>query len=492
MPNRFPNILIPILACCIGIVLCFLILTKTKPQAVSVSVQPQCAHWSIFRTAQLIGVPTGPGEVQRLLPNQPQGHTLAQVVETLAKIGIDAEGYRDDWDTLSKQHFPCIVHLEKPEHYIVVSGIEPERGYIHIFDDAGNRTRQKRETFEKRWTGYSLHIKKNTDFFVAKSKEDKPHILFDHLILDKGDIPAVGEPTEFVFPIHNTGTSDLIIEDVKVNCGCLKSEKPAKPIPPGKSDTIKLFYSVEPKRGVFTQTAAVKTNDPARPVVVLSACGFTGVEVRIEPSRITLDRFFTGRETSYRCFVRYTGEWNDFQVELESTDLTGAKLVRHKCLPLDKSNNSDTHIHAKTPTSKSAVKNNRILELVFEPTGSISEKVSGTVKLKTNVAGYEHFTLNVFGTIEPPIQAFPGTIDIEKTTSIMLVSLVDKPFSIVGVDCDSALTCQYDYSKRKEQTIQIIKTGIPKSHNLILRCQLDNEPLPINLPLTILDNALSM
>jgi hypothetical protein len=93
---KFHQIIVPILAGCIGIVLYFFILTREKPQAISVSVQPQCAHWSIFRTAQLLGVPTEPGTVQRLLPNQPQGHTLAQVVETLAQIGIDAEGYRDD------------------------------------------------------------------------------------------------------------------------------------------------------------------------------------------------------------------------------------------------------------------------------------------------------------------------------------------------------------------------------------------------------------
>jgi hypothetical protein len=489
-------LIVPLFVACIGVCVLSRILYDRSQQLTSFSIplrngQLQCAHWSIYRTAQLLGIPTEPSEIQRLLPNQSKGHTLAQVVETLAKIGIDAEGYRDDWETLSKQHFPCIVHLEKPEHYIVVSGMEPERGYIHIFDDAGNRTRQRRDTFEKRWTGYSLHIKKNAEFFVSKSKKDKPRILFDHLILDKGDIPAVGEPTEFVFPIRNIGNSNLVIEDVKVNCGCLKSEKPTEPISPGESGVIKLFYSVEPKRGVFTQTAAVKTNAPDNPVVVLSACGFTGVEVRIEPSRITLDRFFIGRETSYRCFIRYTGEWNDFQVELESADLTGAKIIRHKCLTLDQVNFSDNSIHTKTPISKSVVKNTRILELTFEPTGNPLDNVSGKIQLKTNVSGYEHFTLHVSGTINLPIQAFPGSIDVVKEKTVTLVSLVDKPFRIVGIDCDSALTCQYDSSKQKEQTIQIIKTGTPKSHNLILRCHLDDEPLPINIPLTILDNVLS-
>ncbi|MDR2704814.1 MAG: DUF1573 domain-containing protein [Planctomycetaceae bacterium] len=451
-------------------------------------VDPQCAHWAIFRTAQLIGIPTILREIQILLPNRSAGHTFAQVVEVLAKIGINAEGYRDDWDTLSKQNFPCIVHLTNPDHYIVVSGIEPKRGYIHIFDDTGNRTRLQREAFEKRWTGYSLHIKKNTDFFTTKSKSDSPNILFDYLILDKGDIPAIGEPTEFVFPVHNFGNRDLIIEDVKVNCGCLKSEKPTAPIPPGESGVVKLFYSVEPQRGVFNQSAAVKTNDPNTPTVLLSACGFTGVEVRIEPSRITLDRFFIGRETSYCCFVSYTGEWNDFQVELESTSLNGAKIISHECLPLDQANIASPL--NKTEIYKPNVKNSRILKLTLEPTGVLADKVSGTIKLKTNISGYEHFTLHINGSITSPIQAFPEIIDLGKAELITFISLIDKPFSIVNVECDPALICRYDSSKQKKHIIRIVKEGIPKSRHLTIRCQLDNEPLLINIPLTILNDDL--
>jgi hypothetical protein len=469
---------------------CVVILHSRNQQHISSSANlaPQCAHWAIFRTAQLLGIPTGPNAIQRLLPNQPKGHTLVQIVETLAKIGVNAEGYRDNWDSLTKISFPCIAHLKNPDHYIVVSEIEPEQGYVHIFDDAGNRTRQKRETFEKRWTGYTLHIEKDKSFFNSKMDDSIPRAVFDHLILDKGDIPAVGEPIEFVFPVSNTGTADLVIEDVKVNCGCLKSEKPEHPIPPGKSDVIKLFYSIEPKRGVFTQTAAIKTNDPQYPVVVISACGFTGVDVRIEPSRIFLDRLFVGRKTVYRCFVRYTGEWNDFQVEVESADLTGIKLVQHECLPLDKTNFSNSQILSNTKISQSVAKNNRLLELTFEPTGNISEKISGTVKLKTNVSGYEHFTLNVSGTIELPIRIFPNVIDLkeDKEHTVTLISLVDKPFSIAGVDCDPVITCQYGTSMKNEQQLHLVKNGVLKSNNFVIHCQLDKEQSTISIPLTLL------
>jgi hypothetical protein len=335
-----------------------------------------------------------------------------------------------------------------------------------------------------------LHVKKNVDFFVAKIKYDKPQILFDQLTIDKGDIPAIGEPTEFVFSIRNLGKSDLVIEDIKVSCGCLKSEKPSAPISSGKSDVIKLFYSVQPQRGVFTQTAAVKTNDPDNPVVVLSACGFTGVEVRIEPSRITLDRFFVGRKTSYRCFVRYTGEWNDFQVELESANLTGAKLVQHECLSLDQGNFADIIKKSKQNIPQSVAKNNRVLELTFEPTGNLSDNVSGTIQLKTNAPGYEQFTLHVSGTINSPIQTFPSVVSFDQDdSSIVTLVSIGESFRIVGIDCDSFILCRYDSSAlQKEHTVNIKKTGNPQSSQITIKYKFDNNPTPHNLPITLINN----
>ncbi|GHT16428.1 hypothetical protein FACS1894189_0060 [Planctomycetales bacterium] len=496
MNSRWFAFFVPIFAGCISLAFLANILYHRNYKQNAIPTQqsePQCSHWSIFRSAQLFGVPTEPGDVQRLLPNEPQGHSLAQIVETLNKIGIKAEGFKDDWDSLTKLSFPCIVHLANPDHFIVVSGIEPRQGYVHIFDSDGNRTRQQREAFEKRWTGYTLHLTKNDAFFTTKTDEPTPHAVYDHLILDKGDIPAVGEPTEFVFPIRNNGSSDLIVEDVKVNCGCLRSEKPASPVPPGKSDVIKLFYSVEPKRGVFTQTAAVRTNDPKHPIVVLSACGFTGVDVRIEPSQIRLDRLFADRECVYHCFVRYTGEWNDFTIELESNDISGAKLLRHSCITIDKADLSDL-VHKSQTNSKisdEVARNNRLLELVFEPTEKIDEKVSGTIVLKTNVPGYEKFTLNISGTITSPVQAFPSVVDLSDGTekNIVLVSRTDEPFRIVDIQGKN-LECHF-VPAEFQQTHQLSfkKNGSDLADSIIVKYQIQNAAEPVTLPITLLSDA---
>jgi hypothetical protein len=94
--------------------------------------------------------------------------------------------------------------------------------------------------------------------------------------------------------------------------------------------------------------------------------------------------------------------------------LTGIRLLQHEFLPLDKTNFSNSQILSNSKISQSITKNNRLLELTFEPTGNLSEKITGTVKLKTNVSGYEHFTLNVSGAIESPIRTFPNVIDIKE------------------------------------------------------------------------------
>jgi hypothetical protein len=488
-------IVVLLLPACIGFGICGKILYDRNLQSTSSSQhsKPQCAHWAIFRTAQLLGIPTESGEIQRLLQNEPQGHSLTQIVETLGKIGIKAEGFKDNWASLTKLAFPCIVHLTNPDHFIVVSGIEAQQGYVHIFDSDGNRTRQQREIFEKRWTGYTLHVTKNDSFFTTRTDESKPLAVYDHLILDKGDIPAVGEPTEFVFPIHNNGTKNLIVEDVKVNCGCLRSEKPAKPIPPGKSDVIKLFYSVQPQRGVFTQTAAVKTNDPDYPIIVLSACGFTGVDVRIEPSRIHLDKLFVGRECVYHCFVRYTGEWNDFQIELESSDINGVKLLKHNSITIDKADFSSliSDFRTNSKISEKVARNNRLLELVFEPTGKIEEKINGTIILKTNVQGYEKFTLNISGTIISPVQAFPSVIDLSGGTekTVTLLSLTDEAFRIVDIQSDY-ITCQFDPTQfQKEYKLLLKKDADVSSVPIIVRYQIQNDTDTIDLPITVINDV---
>jgi hypothetical protein len=494
MQNKIFIFLVPFLSFFAGVMFLTIVFQTHSNQQqnanveINVANESQCAHWVMFRAAQLLGIPTAEGEMQRRLPFDPKGHSLLQITETLSQIGIKASGHRDNWETLTKVSFPCIAHLKNPDHYIVISGIEPEQGYVHIFDFDGQRTRQRREIFEKRWTGYTLYIEKDQSFFNSQNNDSVPRAVFDHLILDKGDIPALGEPIEFVFPIYNTGTTNLVVEDVQVNCGCLKSEKPEHPIPPGGNDVVKLFYSIEPKRGVFMQTAAVKTNDPNNPIVAISVYGFTGVDVRMEPANIYLDKLFTGRDCTYHCIVRYTGEWNDFKVDIEADSLNGVKLLRHDRITLDndKFSSAISVSNAKTKISEREIRNNRIFEFVFEPTGKLHDKVNGTIVLKTNVTNYEKFTLNVHGIIKSPVQAFPTIVDLQDETekTIVLHSKIQEPFQVIEAK-GKDVTCQLDTNQFQDEHKLSLKKSGNHPTSLNVKYKFRNDPVTFDLTIDI-------
>ena len=54
--------------------------------AVQDSSQFQCAHWSVFRCCQLLGVPVDRGDLLKELPPKDKGHSMLQMAGVLKKI----------------------------------------------------------------------------------------------------------------------------------------------------------------------------------------------------------------------------------------------------------------------------------------------------------------------------------------------------------------------------------------------------------------------
>lgn len=103
--------------------------------------------------------------------------------------------------------------------------------------------------------------------------EARTTLKFDKLVHDFGKIKADTEnPATFI--VTNTGSKDLIIEDVQTSCGCTTAEKPEKPIKPGQSDKISVVF--HPKPGQLKEqkkSVTIKANtDPA--MTVLTIQGF--------------------------------------------------------------------------------------------------------------------------------------------------------------------------------------------------------------------------
>jgi hypothetical protein len=184
----------------------------------------------------------------------------------------------------------------------------------------------------------------------------------------------------------------------------------------------------------------VTTNDSLAPRVVLSASGFSGVEVTCRPRRVNLTHMIVDREIEATCFLKYTGEWEDIEIGVAETALEGVKLIRSECLSI-----TPELARELSPTTSSDVAevSNRIrlLKLVFFPTGKVHDDVKGEVVVSTNIPRHERFTLPVKGRIVAPIEAFPNILDFgevevseELKRTVVLVSRLGEAVEVVGIE----------------------------------------------------------
>ncbi|MDR1385561.1 MAG: DUF1573 domain-containing protein [Planctomycetaceae bacterium] len=427
----------------------------------------QCAHWSVFRCCQLLGVPVGMDYLVEKLPYQEQGHSMLQISEVFQQIGFQTEGRQETLNTLEKLSFPFIAHLKNPDHYVVVSAIDKK--YVHVFDGNGRRTARERSAFEKIWSGHLLLVHKPANAnrlpaFLPKPNSSSPSVIFDCLIRDLGTVPVVGKPVAFHYSLRNVGNADLIIEDVRPDCSCIKHTKPDKPIKPGEEGIIELSYHVQPQTGQFSHDVIVKTNDPQIPVVVFTASGWSGVEVKVNPHQIWLHDAVNGYEQHVNCFIKYTGNSHDLQIDIGEVVLEHAKLTQTKIHQITKE--TAGRLFPEISENYGIYDNLRVLEMVFLPEGNISDRIEGTIALKTNIEGYENFTLNISGQIEPPIQIFPEIVNTEdhENTEITLLARIKEPFEVENVySGEHDIIWEYTQNSDKDKTVRITTDAIKKN-----------------------------
>ncbi len=86
----------------------------------------------------------------------------------------------------------------------------------------------------------------------------QPQIAFDQTTQEVGNL-MWHVPQTAVFKVTNKGTKDLIIRNVRTDCGCTNAEWTTTPIGPGSTGYIKATYDAE-MLGHFNKSLAVYTN----------------------------------------------------------------------------------------------------------------------------------------------------------------------------------------------------------------------------------------
>lgn len=107
-------------------------------------------------------------------------------------------------------------------------------------------------------------------FLTQSLSYAEPVTRFTSVDYDFGTI-SEGDKTEHVFEFSNTGDTDLLIEKVVATAGSTKAFVSSKVVKPGEKGSIRVVIDMRGKKGFFSKTVDVYTNDPQTPVTTLSA-----------------------------------------------------------------------------------------------------------------------------------------------------------------------------------------------------------------------------
>lgn len=82
-------------------------------------------------------------------------------------------------------------------------------------------------------------------------------------------VVKVGDKRDITISVANNGTETLIIDRMESNCDCLTYNE-IKAIDPGTSQNIRIIFNAKGRLGLERKTIAIFSNDPNKPVQVLT------------------------------------------------------------------------------------------------------------------------------------------------------------------------------------------------------------------------------
>jgi len=131
----------------------------------------------------------------------------------------------------------------------------------------------------------------------------KPKIQFQENFFDFGKIEQQ-KTVSHIFKFKNTGTSDLIIDNLKSTCGCTAALVTSKVIPPGASGEIKVTFSSKNFQGEVKRSVYVFSNDPQNSKYTLNIKAYVRAFLEAKPKYIDFGNFKKGESVSKSLVVK--------------------------------------------------------------------------------------------------------------------------------------------------------------------------------------------
>jgi hypothetical protein len=224
-----------------------------------------CGHWVVYRICQTFGVVLDHRDVEKALPYSSNGHSLAELIASFSKIGLQADARRLQLEDLQSISLPYVIKLDSPDHFLAV--VQQNNSGVLAFDGSGRRRLISWDQLRSRFSGYALTVHRvglnPLPKFANRSSTQQATIQFDSVLKDFGHQEPVGETYKFTFKFWNLGDQPLRITKVHVRCSCLNVEYPQELLPK-EEGKLTVYFSSSDKKNYehFSEEIVVESNDP--------------------------------------------------------------------------------------------------------------------------------------------------------------------------------------------------------------------------------------
>lgn len=393
------------------------------------TLPPQCGQYAVYFVSRKLGVPISMDEVMRLLPPKQSGETMLEILNAFKKIGFESQGYEIVWSDLAVMNLPVIVHTK--DHFIVIEQINKE--YMTIVDSDGRRRWITNDELRSAWDGKVISVKKRPDFvlplFIERPAGKHPHIVFDTLYMDSGDVEREQKFANYKFTVFNRGSSELLIKNIIPDCICTQAESSARRISPGSSGTILVKYDASAVRGAFANAIMLETNDPIYPNVQLRIGGYVSSALDVSPRTLRLGTLRSNEEAEATAYITYHSSL-PLILQAQKDNSQGFVASVETVTP-------DSLLLEGTPVSpekwrfREGEAQRFVVKVRYRASNNKAGDYEGVLNFKTNLSGQPEIQLKAKVTILDTIEIRPRNIWLSGTEKNMLI---DRSFELIDAE----------------------------------------------------------
>ena len=255
---------------------------------------------------------------------------MSQLASVLGTLGLTCVGRRVKIEELATVGFPLVVHLAKPNHFLVLTGMGKD--YFRGFDGGGEWCLLPRDQVASRWTGYVLRVDRATGDCATPASAPRaavaaPYLRFRALCVDAGHVSDKEQVVKACYPFRNLGNAAASHTGCRDGLRVRYLVQAGHPGPAGaERDTSSWSFAPVTGGGSFAHRAVVKSNDPRLPLAALRLVGESFTRFRVTPEVVDFGEIVFGRPATARVLIRHDPSLEGLAIRGLRTTLASAHV----------------------------------------------------------------------------------------------------------------------------------------------------------------------